>query len=81
MLVEYVVSPADPEDFDPILWVDAWVEIMKTLYVQLAHNYANLFTEEPHGCQCSCLVNGDEYVLPEKTALGSAYIKSCGCGG
>jgi hypothetical protein len=82
MLVEYTVTPYEPESFSPILWVDAWVEIMKTVYVQLAQNYAYLFTEEPHGCQCSCQVNGDEYVLPEKTALGSKYIqKGCGCGG
>lgn len=82
MLIEYVVNPSDPENFDPILWVDAWVEIMKTLYVQLAQNYANLFTEESHGCQCSCLVDGDKYILPETSALGSKFIKKgCGCGG
>ncbi len=80
MLVEYCIDPIEPEDFDPFLWVDAWVDLMKTLYVQLAQNYANLFTEQPHGCQCSCEENGD-YVLPQKTALGSQYIKSCGCGG
>lgn len=79
MLSEYGVNLW--EEFNPILWVDAWIDLMKTLYVQLAYNYANLFTEESFGCQCSCELEDGTYVLPEKSALGSQYIKSCGCGG
>jgi hypothetical protein len=79
MLSEYGVNLGG--DFNPIFWVDAWVDLMKTLYVQLAYNYANLFTEESFGCQCSCELDDGTYVLPEKSALGSQYIKSCGCGG
>lgn len=80
MLGDYCVDPMEPKDFDPFLWIDAWVDLMKTLYVQLAQNYANLFTEEPHGCQCSCSIDDETYTVPKKSALGSQYIKSCGCG-
>jgi hypothetical protein len=79
MLSEYGITPE--ADFNQIYWVDAWVDLMKTLYVQLAYNYANLFTEESYGCQCSCEIDDDIYVLPKRSALGSQYIRSCGCGG
>ena len=83
MLLEYGVQPGDKStEFDPIWWVDAWVDLMKTLYVLLVHNYANLFTEESHsGCPCPCniVIDNETYTLPKKTALGSQYISGCGC--
>lgn len=85
MLLEYGVHPGeDSVDFDPIWWVDAWVELMKTLYITLAYNYAYLFTEESvSGCPCPCsiVIDDETYTLPpQKTALGSQYISGCGCG-
>ena len=86
MLQEYGIDSSDESlHFDSTYWIDAWVDLMKTLYIQLAFNYANLFIDEPsNSCPCSCdvVINNETYTLPKnKSALGSQYISGCGCKG
>lgn len=76
MYEEYEVDLFD--DWKSTLWVDAWVELMKTTYMTLLFNYSELFTELEVDCHCSCYSDEEgAYVLPpRRKALGSSY---CGC--